>query len=126
MGNTDSAQVKTITLARRFVDSIYILTDDSSGKSADESTQQLRRYSFVMMEGLMDGFLSSKRSEPLNTIRNAEKFMQEVKWNLCLALENNVVSRQGFYMILNLSREIQQLLESIKEEALGRTNGEKQ
>ncbi|HDT14683.1 MAG TPA: hypothetical protein ENN55_00560 [Firmicutes bacterium] len=111
-----NSEIKTIMAARRFVDSIYALTEESAERPEGENTRQLRRYSLVMMEGLMDGLLSSERSSPLKTIIRAEKFLQEVKWNLCLGLESGLMPRQSFYMILNLSKEIQELLGDMKKD----------
>jgi len=109
-------EMQLVTGVRKFLDAVFVLTDEKNGFSSAALRMELRKNTVDMFKGILDGFESVDTVYKLQQAAKVRGLLIKVQFKLCESLEEGAVNRENFYTMLSMTKMLKNKLELFSED----------
>lgn len=115
MNTEEINEMQIVTGVRKFLDAVFVLTDEKNGFNSAALKMELRKNTVDMFKGILDGFESVDMAYKLQQAVKVRGLLIKVQFKLCESLEEGAVKRENFYTMLSMTKMLKNKLELFRD-----------
>ena len=104
-------EMQIVTGVRKFLDAVFVLTDEKNGFSSIELKLEMRKHTVDMFKNILDGFESVDTAFKQQQAVKVRGLLIKVQFKLCESLEEGAVNRENFYTMLSMTKMLKNKIE---------------
>ncbi|PKL93022.1 MAG: hypothetical protein CVV21_01365 [Candidatus Goldiibacteriota bacterium HGW-Goldbacteria-1] len=108
-------EMQIVTGVRKFLDAVFVLTDEKNGFNSNVLRLELRKNAVDMFKSILDGFESVDIAYKLQQAVKVRGLLIKAQFKLCESLEEGAVNRENFYTMLSMTKMLKNKLEFFRD-----------